>query len=572
MKKWTIQDKQKKDSRKQSIDEIIKTILKNRGLTDKKKIDKFLYPSLNDLMIKSVGLKREELDKTVIRIRKARDNHDSVVVYTDYDADGICAGAIVWETLYDLGLKVMPYVPHREKEGYGLSKIGIDAIAKEFNPQLIITVDHGITSRKEISYAKALGIETIVLDHHLIPQETPKAQALIHTTKLSAGGIAWFLADFLQRKLSGREGSEEELKMHATRNLDLATLATVADLVPLFGANRVIVKFGLEVLNKTERVGLDALIQKSGLRKGEIGVYEVGHILAPRINAAGRLTHALDALRLICTNDKDRASFLADKLSLTNRERQVLSEKSTSQAIEMVRHKFIYSDSSKKSMEKLIFVCHKEFKEGIIGLIAGKLVEEFYRPAIVVSQGENFSKASARSVAGFNIVEAIRKFPGLLEDVGGHPMAAGFTVATKNLDQLKSELQKIAHRELDEDKLIRTLTIDTVLDLSDITKKLYDKLQQLAPYGIGNPEPVFASYQVKIVGASLVGKDRKHLKMKIKDVNSNSVFEAIGFNMGEVFRKVTPHGLVDMAYTIAEDKWNGKNSLQLKLKDLRVNE
>lgn len=560
MKKWEILDKQKTDNRKQITEkDIIRILLKNRGIVKKGEIEEFLNPSLEHLTPEKVQLDKDELDKAVARIKKAINDKELIVVYTDYDVDGVCSGAIIWETLYNMGAKIMPYVPHRVEEGYGLSKKGIDFVKRQYNPKLIITVDHGITAFAKIEYLTRLGIDTIILDHHLKPKKLPKSIATIHTTKLSAGGIAWVFA-------------RELTKSDKLDKLDLAALATIADLIPLTSANRTIVKFGLEQLNKTERVGLAALIKDAGLEMGNLGVYEVGYILAPRINAMGRLTHALDALRLICTRDQERASLLARQLSSTNRERQVLTERSTIQAIEMVRH---------EQLTKLLFISHKEFKEGIIGLVAGKLVEEFYRPAIVISQGEIFSKASARSVNGFNIVETVRQAGDLLEDVGGHPMAAGFTIATKNIKLLKDKLQEIADRELDDDKLTRLVKIDAVLDLNDISLDFYEKLQQLGPFGVGNPEPVFVSYGVEIIGAFLVGKDKKHLKLKIRQntnvCNStelgfgrkNNAFNAIGFNMGDVFRKISPHQLVDIAYSIQEDSWNGKTGLQLKLKDVK---
>ncbi len=548
MKKWEILDRQRTDNKKQTTEkDIIRILLKNRGIVKKEEIGEFLNPSLGNLTLEKVGLKKKEIDKAVQRIKQAIKRKESIVVYTDYDADGVCSGAIVWETLYSMGAKVMPYVPHRMEEGYGLSQKGIDFVKGEYNTKLIITVDHGISAFEKIEYAKSLGIDTIILDHHLKPAKLPKAKAIIHTTELAAGGIAWFF-------------TRELTKSDTLDKLDLAALATIADLIPVTGANRAIVKFGLEQLNKTERVGLVALIKEAGFKKGPIGVYEVGHILAPRINAMGRLMHALDALRLLCTRDKERASVLAKQLSSTNRERQVLTESTTVQAIEMVRH---------EKLSKLLFISHKEFKEGIIGLVAGKLVEEFYRPAIVISQGEIFSKASARSVNGFNIVETIRQAGELLEDVGGHPMAAGFTIATKNIKLLKDKLQEIAMSELDEDKLTRLVKIDTVLDLHHITPDFYKKLQQLAPFGVGNPAPVFVSYRVEVIGASLVGRDRRHLKMRVRDPEDNAVFDAIGFNMGEIYGKINPHQFVDIVYTIDEDHWNGNSSLQLKLKDVK---
>jgi single-stranded-DNA-specific exonuclease len=570
MKKWVILD-QRTNNREQITEKnILNILLRNRGIKKKEEIDEFLNPSLEQLTLRKVGLRKKELDKAVRRIAKAIKGKESIIVYTDYDADGICSGALLWEALYSLKAKVMPYVPHRVKEGYGLSKQGIDFVKKEYQTRLIITADHGVTATDKIFYAKNLGIDTIVLDHHVLPKKLPKVSALIHTIKLAAGGISWFFSNYLISQLSNRQLKDSQFDNLIIRNLDLAALATIADLVPLVGANRILAKFGLEQLSKTQRVGLVALIKEAGLVKDQIGVYEVGHILGPRINAMGRLTHAIDALRLLCTRDEKRASSLAKLLSSTNRERQLLTNSAVLLAIELVKHDLTYKKTGKNL--KLLFISRKEFNEGVIGLVAGKLVEEFYRPSVVVSQGEIFSKASARSINGFNIIETIRQAEGLLKDVGGHPMAAGFTVATKNLTLLKNKLQQIADHKLDEDKLTRVLKIDTILNLDDVTLEFYKKLQQLAPFGIGNPEPVFASYEVEVLGASLVGRNKSHLKLKIgqNTTSKSDIFDAIGFNLGNLFGKITLKQKIDIAYTISHNTWRGENQLQLKLKDCSI--
>ncbi len=552
MKKWIVLNSTKiKD-----IDIIVETLLKNRGIKTKKEREKFLNPSLSDLRIDSTGIDLGELSKACQRIKKAIKNQESIVVYADYDVDGICAGAIVWEAIYGTYRKVMPYIPDRRKEGYGFSKIGLDYIKKEYNVSLVIAVDHGISSSEEINYARKLGIDTIVIDHHLPPLKLPKVISLVHTTKLSAGAIAWFFANYLIVKLSKNKFKNHQFNNLEIRNLDLAALATIADLTPLLDLNRIIAKYGLIELNKTKRVGLSVLMKEAGLEKGQIGVYEVGHILAPRINAVGRIDHALDALRLICTNNLERAKFLARRLNDVNRERQILTADSAFFASSLVRS---------NKIGKLIMVQHESFNEGVIGLIASKLVEEFYRPAIVVSLGEKYSKASARSIDGFNIVETIRKASSFLMSVGGHPMAAGFTVATKNLKLLKEKLNSIVEKELDEKRLEKEIKIDLEIDLSVISKKLYYALEKLSPFGVGNPIPVFVSRRVKVIGVSLLGRDRKHLKLILENK-----MKAIGFGMGDIFHKLSPGCLVDIAYMLELNKWNGETSLQLRLKDVKI--
>lgn len=511
-------------------DDIISVLLKNRGVKTKKEKEVFLHPpyppNIPDL---------PDMDRATIRVKKAMKNKESIVVYADYDADGITAGAIMWEALHSLGAIVMPYIPHRVEEGYGLSIKGIDAVREQFDPSLIITVDHGITAWEKVEYAKKQGIEVIVTDHHVKPKKLPDC-TIVHTTQLSGAGVSWVLANALD---------------HAS--VELAAIGTIADMVPLFGPNRSIAKYGLAALNDTKRVGLEALIADAGLTKGNLDVYAVSHMLAPRLNAMGRLEHAMDALRLLCTKQKEKAALLARTLGLKNRERQQL----TTDTVSHVLHRL------PKIRKKLIFVSHESYNPGVIGLVAGKLVEECYRPAIVVAKGEVYSKASARSVNGFNIVEAIRSCSDILVDVGGHPMAAGFTVETKNLTKLQERLEELAEKELHEDTLTRTLKIDMEIPLEAVTPALYKDIQELQPFGFGNPEPVFATRGVAVESARLVGAEGKHLKLRLA-----SGFDAIAFNQGTLYAQLQSHPTIDLAYTISLDTWNGTARLQLKVKDI----
>lgn len=536
MKRWDIVNKSKGE-------DIIKILLENRGLTTKKDIEFFLNPpDPSKLTPSDVGIDKTSLSKAIKRIQKAIGDKESIVVYADYDADGITAGAIMWEALHSLGANIMPYIPHRVEEGYGLSIKGIDAVREQYDPSLIITVDHGITAWEKVEYAKKQRIDVIVTDHHVKPKKLPDC-TIVHTTKLSGAGVSWFLA----RELT------------SFSSLELAAIGTIADMMPLTGPNRSIVKYGVTAINITTRVGLDALIADAGLTKGALDVYTVSHALAPRLNAAGRLEHAMDALRLICTKQEVKARLLAGKLGMTNRERQKLTLDTTVHALQGLSLL-----KQGETLRKLLFVVHESYNQGVIGLVAGKLVEEYYRPAIVVSKGETFSKASARSINGFNIVEAIRSCSDILVDVGGHPMAAGFTVETKNLAVLQKRLEKLTEKELDKDKLTRTLKIDAEIPLELVTSDLYKQLQQLQPFGFGNPEPVFATRNVTVTESRLVGADGKHLKLRLSSI------DAIAFNFGSLYGKIKPDVPIDIAYTIDMNTWNGNSRLQLKVKDIHV--
>ena len=548
--RWEILTKLKIKNEKVKNEDIVEILLKNRGLKTKKQQEEFLNPKKpEELGAKDFGLEKRETTKAIKRIRQAIEKNEAIIVYGDYDTDGICATAILWETLYKLTKNVLPYIPQRVSEGYGLNKKTITSL-KEKNPnlKLIITVDHGITAGEKIKFAKKLGIDVVVCDHHEIGKEKPQAVAVVHTVKVCSAAIAWFLSNQIKKG----------------DFLDLVAIATIADVEPLIGVNRSLVKEGLYALNRTKRCGLLAIFEEAGIKQGEIGPYEVGFIIAPRLNAMGRMEHALESLRLVCTSRVDQAKDLATKLGMTNRERQILMEETAKHARDL-----LFSFASQEDLPKLIFLAHESYQEGIIGLTAGKLVEEFYRPAIVISKGEIYSKASARSINGFNIIEAIRTCSDLLVDAGGHPMAAGFTVETTKLEVLKTRLEEVAQKQLDDEKLTKKLKIDCELSLKDISLELYQEIRKFEPFGLGNPEPIFVSRGVEVVEARTVGLEGKHLKLSLTSHLSPITIEAIGFGMGQLFPQLPPEKPIEIAYSLALDQWNGMSKIQLKLKDIK---
>lgn len=557
--------------------DLIKVLLENRGVKTEKEIEEFLNPRLEKVTIKSVGIDKKQLNKAVSRIRKAIENEEQIVVFGDYDVDGICGTAILWETLHGLGADVMPYIPHRIEEGYGLSLKGISNVKCQMsNVKLIITVDNGIVANKAVKFANKEGIDVIISDHHVPSKKLPDAYAVVHTTKLCGAGVAWMLAQSILHVIPnlfrdlGSTGTKilKQVQNDIKRDthIELVALATIADLVPLIGANRTFVKFGLEALRRTRRIGLLELFKEAGLSQSTIGVYEVGHMIAPRLNAMGRLEYAMDSLRLLCTKNQARAKSLAEILGNTNRERQELT-------LATFENSKLKTQNSKLQLktQKLLFIADASYQQGVIGLVAGKLVEEFYRPSIVVSVGEKYSKASARSVAGFNIIEFIRTASEFLVDAGGHPMAAGFTVETSKLSILKKVLEEKAEAILDKEKLTRTLRIDCELELSAIDEGLYKEVQKLAPFGMGNPEPTFISKNVVIEDIRVVGAERKHIKLRFKIYDLRFMIDGIAFGMGERANEFHVGDTVDIAYTIDLNVWNGNSSLQIKIKDIKQN-
>jgi single-stranded-DNA-specific exonuclease len=540
--------------------QIIKTLLANRGLTTPRQIKEFVNPPKpSQLKPSKIGINTQQLAKSLKRVKKAIKNQEQIIIYGDYDTDGVCATAIIWEVLYLLGAKVIPFIPSREAHGYGLSISGIkDILTKPIpgldkpitKPSLIITVDNGIVAHQAAEFVKKQKIDLIITDHHTLPSKLPSAFAIIHTTQLSGAGVSWMLA---------RELSLSKPKL-ATNTLDLATIGTVADLVPLVGANRSIVKWGFNALKQTQRLGLKSLFRQAGINAQDLTTYHINFIIAPRLNAMGRLEHAIDSVRLLCTHRQVRAHRLADLLGETNRIRQELTWNLVAKAKQLLG----------KPKDKLIIIDHEEFHEGVIGLIAGKLVEEYYRPTIIISRGREVSKASARSISGVNIIETIRQVDSLLINAGGHPLAAGFTIATKNLNQLKHSLISIADQTITKDHLQKKLDIDCTLNLNDITFSLYQDIEKLAPFGIGNPHPVFAISKASILSLKAIGQDNKHLKLILSSSSSTKAISAIGFGFGNLFTHMTQGGQIDLAYTLDLNQWNGKKELQLKIKDIVI--
>jgi single-stranded-DNA-specific exonuclease len=541
----------------QSEDEIINVLLHLRGIITASEKEQFLQP--NDpytLTSDDVSIDRTSLETAIKRIEKAIKQEESIVVYADYDADGVTAGAVLWETLYALGARVMPYIPHRAEEGYGLSPIGIDAVKKDYDASLIITVDHGITGHEKVAYANKQGIDVIVTDHHTKPDILPTVP-IVHTTALSGSGVSWFVAKtLLERNTPKKPISVEQL-------VELPAIGTIADLLPLTGANRSIAYYGLQALQSSNRIGIQALLTEAGLDGKQLTSYEVSHMIAPRINALGRLEHALDALRLLCTTNEERALSLAAKLSSVNKERQNLTQESSVHAKQTVEA------SGMQKNKSMLIIADESYNPGIIGLIAGRLVEEYYLPTIVLSKGKEISKASARSIPGFNMVEAIRTQSDLLVDVGGHPMAAGFTIDTKRLETLIQRMEEYAAQHVTEHMKLRKLTVDLSIPLVATTPQLYTALSSLAPFGVANYEPVFASHQVEIIDAKLVGADKRHMKMKFRK-DGRQTIDAIAFGMGEMYYNLHPNHTVDVAYALQENTWNGKSSIELKIIDIHL--
>lgn len=547
--KWnvlhSIPDQQTEDR----VQAIVQAILDDRGLSAPESAEAFFHPP-DPLTIspEDVGIDRAELDLALERIKQAITTQQPILIFGDYDADGITATAILWESLHSLGAAVTPFIPVRERHGYGLSVVGLEealGIYGDVKP-LVITVDNGVVAHEAADYLAGNGIELIITDHHQLTDTRPACLALVHSDQIAGSAVAWMVA---------KELSPES----AAASLDLVTIGTVADMMPLTGTNRAIVKAGIPKLQRTHRVGLKALYSQAGIEPGtDFTTYEINFQIAPRLNAMGRLGEAMESLRLLCTTSKARAKELAQLLGETNRYRQDL----TVEALELAMAQAELQSS------KLLVIDGEAFHEGVIGLVAGKLVERFYRPTLVIQRDEMVSKGSGRSVKGVHLIQMIRRHEHLLINAGGHPMAAGFSVETEQITAFREAIQQDAEKHIDETLLEPAIDIDCMVSPADIGDELYYALDALKPFGIGNRRPVLAMKDVSVQQVQLIGKDKRHLRMQV--VTTQGTVGAIGFGMGEHYEACKNAMQVSMAFTLDENVWNGRRSLQLRLRDVSI--
>lgn len=552
------------------ISPLIVQLLYNRGVTDPAEVEAFLQGEArldNPFRIKGVN-------EAVARIRQAIRSGERIAVYGDFDADGVTATALLVQVLSALGAFVRPYIPHRVDEGYGLNNGALAELARD-RATLVITVDCGIRSVEEVAFGRRLGLDMIVTDHHSLGPQLPPALAAINPKRadcpypfkgLAGVGLAYKLAQALLRshqQVPIRPDIATDLQ--ESDLLDLVALGTVADLAPLLGENRVLVQRGLERLNQPQRPGLQALLGQSGLAPGAVTATSIGFGLGPRLNAAGRLDSAMISYELLQTADVFKAAELAQQLDRLNARRQQL----TAEAVEAAQAQI----EAEGAGGYLHMAASQSFLSGIVGLVAGRLVEQYYRPAIVVELGERTSRGSARSIAEFDITRALDRCAeaGMLLRHGGHAAAAGFTVETQRLPALKERLQEIAAEELGARDLRPTLSIDAEVPLGDLDWATFGLLQQLEPTGYANPQPLLMSRRVRIRDAKRVGADSAHLKLTVSDPDAGPrqevAWDAIAFRQAHWYGSL-PRS-VDLAYSLEKNSWNGQPRLQLNVSDIR---
>jgi single-stranded-DNA-specific exonuclease len=540
-----------------SVNPILASLLVQRNIDTFKKAKEFFRPSLEDLHDPFL---LKDMDRAVSRIEKAITDNENILIYGDYDVDGTTSVSLVSSYLKTITNHIATYIPDRYDEGYGISYQGID-FASDNNFSLIIALDCGIKAIEKVSYASQKNVDFIICDHHKPGDEIPNAFAVLNPKRvdctypykeLCGCGVGFKLV----HALASRRGQTiEDIQQY----LDLVATAIAADIVPITGENRILTYYGLEVINTNPRNGIKAIIHQ--INKKKLTITDVVFIIAPRINAAGRIKHGNYAVELLTEMDFEVALDFAASIEKFNLERKELDKKITYEALQQIE--------SANEKEKFSTVVYSEnWHKGVIGIVASRLIESFYRPTLVFTKSGNKLAASARSVKGFDVYEALNECSEFIEQFGGHKYAAGLTLDPKNYSAFKNKFEEVVKSSIDKNLLIPEITIDLELELSEITPKFFRILQQMGPFGPQNMKPVFKTTSVRDNGyGKTVGADKSHLKLNIIYGADQKTYNAIGFGLGNKIKSIK--GDFDIAYSLDENEWKGNTSIQLILKDLK---
>lgn len=561
-KRWVVRESSKEAASHLAdglkIDPLIATLLINRGMHTIDQAYEFLYTDKMDVHNPFLF---NDMKKTVDRIRTAIDFQESILVFGDYDADGVTSTTILMETLRGLGANVEYYIPNRFTEGYGPNE-GAFRKAKAEGIQLIITVDTGISAISEAKLAKELEIDLIITDHHEPGAELPNAFSIIHPkipgstypfSDLAGVGVAFKLAHALIGDLP------EHL-------LDLVAIGTIADLVPLQGENRLLVKKGLKQLVQTTRPGLLELCKTASIKLAEINEETVGFAIAPRLNAVGRLDHAGPAADLLMTDDVEEAMMLAEEIDLLNKQRQQIVAEIANEAMDMVDKDYLINDAN------VIVIGKEGWNPGVIGIVASRLVEKFYRPTIVLSYDpqSGLAKGSARSIAGFDLFKNLSDCRDILQHFGGHTMAAGLTLSIENVDELRNRLNEAASQQLSSEDFIPITELDASINIEDIDIDSISQLNMLAPYGMNNPKPTVLIENVITTDVKKIGANKNHLKVLFE--GQGCFLDGVGFNLGNLADDLSPGSKAAVIGELAINEWNNRQKPQIFIRDMAVKE
>jgi len=538
-------------ARTASFPPLIAQLFYNRGLTETSQLESFITADerLSDNPFSLPGM-----PQALSRVYRALLSGESIAVYGDFDTDGITATALLVQGLSSLGAKVTPYIPHRLNEGHGL-RIGALEKLHQQGISLVITVDCGITGIAEVKKASKMGLDIVITDHHTPLDVIPPATAVVNPklpnseysfSELAGVGVAFKFLEALLQSL-GKEAEPDKL-------LDLVALGTVADMMPLLGENRYLVKQGLKLLNTSPRLGIREMMTQTGLTMGSLDTESISWVIAPRLNTTGRLEHALPSYQLLITDSDDEAHKLSLWLEKKNSERQSL----TTEVVAKARQRIL-----DEGISPILIVGDEDYPAGLIGLAAGRLSEEFYRPAVVIKIGKQVSTASCRSIPEFNIIRALNQLRHLFNRFGGHPKAAGFTLPTRNLTSLKKALLEMATAELAGVDLRPHLDIDAEIRLANLGGDIFPTIQKLAPFGYGNPNPSFLSRQVEVTDCRTMGANGEHLRLRLRQ--DGFTWDGVAFRAGEYLKEVSSP--LDIVYNLEVDDWGGQQRLRLNLLD-----
>lgn len=537
------------------ITPLVATMLVNRGLDTVESARSFLfdYEQFHDPYLFN------DMNKAVTRIKQAIKTREPILIYGDYDADGVSSTTVLMKTFRDLGANVQFYIPNRFSEGYGPNEQAFRHAA-EMGIKVIITVDNGIAAVHEAEVAKELGMDLIITDHHEMGPSIPKAYAIIHPKlpgctypfhELAGVGVAFKLAQALYGTVP------EQL-------LEIAVIGTIADLVSLTGENRLIAKKGLANLRVTENIGLKAIFKQAGVKQGTITEETIGFTLGPRINAVGRLEAADLAVKLLLTDDPAEAEGLAERMETLNKQRQSLVNTITAEAIDEVEANFPAAEN------KVLVLGREGWHPGVIGIVASRIVEKYYRPAILLNydRENGLAKGSARSIPGYNLFQNLSACRDILPAFGGHPMAAGMTLKIEDVEELHSRLNKLADEQLTEEDFIPVTTLDAEIDLSAVDLQTLDEINQLAPFGIDNPKPKVLINEAQIANMRKIGSDQSHLKLTVAE--SGSSLDGVGFGLGALADQISPLANISLIGELAINEWNNIRKPQIFIHDLAV--
>lgn len=586
------------------ISPIILQLLWNRKITTEDNIDNFINSDYQDLLNPFLIL---DMKKSINRIIEALRNKEKIIIFGDYDADGVTGSTILYQGLktsflalhqqgklklganlnQDFEKYINVYIPDRHKEGYGLRDVGVNYIL-ESNAKLVLTVDCGVRSKEEIRAIQNAGIDVIVIDHHSVPEEMPPAFGIIVPKRkvdpypfkdLCGAGLAFKVITALLTEIRTQVGYDYIPLGYEKWLLDLTAIGTIADMVPLVGENRIIVRYGLYVLAKTRNIGLKTLIETigitpevdeiNGVEGNSISVYSVGFQIAPRINAAGRIAHANQAFQLFTTDDKTEALGLAQELQKLNDNRKSL----TDTVLKEVEAKLLQYDNIQN--QTIIFEGDKNWSIGVLGIVASRLTEKYYRPTILYQEQLHTNVASARSIPEFDIAEAVQKLGDMIVAGGGHSQAAGLTFDHHRTEEIKESLRNQIREKVDINTLQPYKNIDIELDAQYVDWDLYDAFYKLAPFGMNNPIPIFLVRKLRILDIQVLGADKNHIKLKLSSeaqLGTPLLITAIGFNFGYAIDQLHRNDIIDLIFKLEVNEWGGNRELQLNIVDIASNQ